>query len=76
MAAFTVKRSEEQVIKSLKGWLLVYGRRKTGKTFLLRRVFHEANYFVLTRSGYFLVERNGAVFTLMLEKPLGWSGLF
>jgi len=31
MKTFTVKRSEEHAIKTLKGWLLVYGRRKTGK---------------------------------------------
>ncbi|MCX8178146.1 MAG: AAA family ATPase [Candidatus Bathyarchaeota archaeon] len=43
-----------------KGWLLVYGRRKMSKTFLLRRVFHESNHFVLTRSGYFLFESGGA----------------
>ncbi|MGB9854744.1 MAG: AAA family ATPase [Candidatus Bathyarchaeales archaeon] len=74
MAAFTVKRSEENVIKSLNGWLLVYGRRKTGKTFLLRKVFHEANYFVLTRSGYFLVERNGAVSTFNVGEAIRLVG--
>ncbi|MEM3712309.1 MAG: AAA family ATPase [Thermoproteota archaeon] len=46
-----VKRKEEEMLKNLKGWVLVYGRRKTGKTFMLRKVFPHSNYFVVTRSG-------------------------
>ncbi|MEM2642361.1 MAG: AAA family ATPase [Thermoproteota archaeon] len=46
-----INRKEERMLKNLKGWILVYGRRKTGKTFMLRRVFPRSNYFVVTRSG-------------------------
>lgn len=46
-----IKRREEETLKNLKGWILVYGRRKTGKTFMLRKVFPRSNYFVVTRSG-------------------------
>ncbi|MGC8831950.1 MAG: AAA family ATPase [Thermoproteota archaeon] len=52
---FIVDRREKS-IRDLKGWILVYGRRKTGKTFLLRRVFNKAHYFVITRSGYVIAE--------------------
>uniref|UniRef100_A0A7J3X5F9 ATP-binding protein n=1 Tax=Thermofilum pendens TaxID=2269 RepID=A0A7J3X5F9_THEPE len=37
-------------------WLLVYGRRKTGKTFLLRRCVDSAVYVTIGRSGLCLVE--------------------
>ncbi|MGB9717815.1 MAG: AAA family ATPase [Thermoproteota archaeon] len=46
-----IRRREEDELRSLKGWILVYGRRKTGKTFLLKRVFTQAIYFIVTRSG-------------------------
>ncbi|MEM1581487.1 MAG: AAA family ATPase [Candidatus Bathyarchaeia archaeon] len=55
--SFTVKRREEDAIRNLRGWLLVYGRRKTGKTFLLRTL-REAKYFIFTRSGYCLFEED------------------
>ncbi|MBC7130941.1 AAA family ATPase, partial [Candidatus Bathyarchaeota archaeon] len=74
MNNFIVKRSEEHTLKVLKGWLLVYGRRKTGKTFLLRRIFPEAKYFVLTRSGYFLVEENNAFSPLNVGEAVKLAG--
>uniref|UniRef100_A0A7C4FEG0 ATP-binding protein n=1 Tax=Thermofilum pendens TaxID=2269 RepID=A0A7C4FEG0_THEPE len=40
-------------------WLLVYGRRKTGKTFLLRRCVDPAVYVTIGRSGFCLVEEGG-----------------
>ncbi|NHV99108.1 MAG: ATP-binding protein [Thaumarchaeota archaeon] len=46
-----VSRREEDELRGLRGWILVYGRRKTGKTFLLKRVFTQSNYFMVTRSG-------------------------
>ncbi len=33
-----------------RGWLLVYGRRKVGKTFMLKRIRHDL-YITITRSG-------------------------
>jgi hypothetical protein len=40
-------------------WLLVYGRRKTGKTFLLRSCVKAAVYVTVGRSGLCLVEEEG-----------------
>jgi len=40
-------------------WLLVYGRRKTGKTFLLRSCAGAAIYVTVGRSGFCLVEEVG-----------------
>ncbi|RLF07027.1 MAG: ATP-binding protein [Thermoprotei archaeon] len=67
MANLVIERSEEQVIRELKGWLLLYGRRKIGKTFLLRRVFPQSNYFMVTRSGHVLAERDGDVSVFNVE---------
>jgi hypothetical protein len=33
----SLERREAELIRRARGWLLVYGRRKIGKTFLLRR---------------------------------------
>lgn len=46
-----VRRREEDELRGLKGWILVYGRRKTGKTFMLKRVFAQSDYFTVTGSG-------------------------
>ena len=70
MARLVVERVEERLIRGFEGWLLLYGRRKTGKTFLLRRVFRGSNYFVFTRSGYVLAEREGGLSTLNVEEAV------
>ena len=41
------------------GWLLVYGRRKTGKTWLLRRCYPWSIYATVTRSGECIWEERG-----------------
>ncbi len=41
-------------------WLLVYGRRKTGKTWLIRRCTPWGIYAVVTRSGECLLETGGS----------------
>ncbi|MGB9727927.1 MAG: AAA family ATPase [Nitrososphaeria archaeon] len=64
-----VKRNEEK-IKNLKGWILVYGRRKTGKTFLLRRIFNYAHYFVISRSGYVIVEEKKEINYMNVEEAV------
>lgn len=51
---YIIKRSEAQVINSEKHWLMVYGRRKTGKTFILR------NFCMF--DAYFLVKKDLSVF--------------
>ena len=63
-----VKRKEEEMLKNLRGWVLVYGRRKTGKTFMLRKIFPHSNYFVVTRSGDIAVlDGNGFSYTSIPE---------
>jgi len=42
-----------------RAWLLVYGRRKTGKTFLLRNCAGASVYVTVGRSGSCLVEEEG-----------------
>lgn len=46
-----IPRSEAKEISGSKGWLLVFGRRKTGKTFLLRKMVYHDYYFFVTRGG-------------------------
>ena len=37
MSHLVLRRREAELIRRARGWLLVYGRRKICKTFLLRR---------------------------------------
>jgi len=46
-----VPRKEADIIKSLNEWLLIYGRRKTGKSFLVRRFIKFDEYYFVSRSG-------------------------
>ncbi|AEM38513.1 hypothetical protein Pyrfu_0644 [Pyrolobus fumarii 1A] len=51
-------------------WLLVYGRRKTGKTWLLRRCVSWSVYATVTRSGECIVEDAGGVRLAGLDECL------
>ncbi len=53
---FVLRRREENLLKSSSGWLLVYGRRKVGKTFLVRRSFSWSLYATVTRSREVIIE--------------------
>lgn len=46
---YIVKRKESEEIKKEKSWLMIYGRRKTGKTFLLRRLCKFDNYYLIKK---------------------------
>jgi hypothetical protein len=46
-----IPRKEIEEIRSTGNWLLVYGRRKTGKTFLLRNFIDHDKYFLVRRDG-------------------------
>jgi hypothetical protein len=46
-----IPRKEIEKIRSTKGWLLVFGRRKTGKTFLLRNFIDHDRYYLVRRDG-------------------------
>ncbi|RLI91743.1 MAG: ATP-binding protein [Candidatus Altiarchaeales archaeon] len=43
-------REETRDLKQ-KGWILLYGRRKTGKTYLLRNLYHPDVYILVKRDG-------------------------
>ncbi|MCD6244220.1 MAG: ATP-binding protein [Candidatus Korarchaeota archaeon] len=51
-----IDRWEGEEIKRRKGWLLLYGRRKVGKSFLLRRLTKWDVYATITRSRAALVD--------------------
>ena len=70
MSKNIIVRRKEESIKNLRGWILVYGRRKTGKTFLLRRVFDYAHYFVISRSGYVIAEEKKEVNYMNVEEAV------
>ena len=53
-----IPREEEKVLEKINKWILVYGRRKTGKTFLVRTFLKHDEYFfvktdrtIIVRSG-------------------------
>ncbi|MEA3559322.1 MAG: AAA family ATPase [Candidatus Thermoplasmatota archaeon] len=46
-----IPRKEINDIQSTQGWLLIYGRRKTGKTFLLRNFIDHDRYYLVRRDG-------------------------
>lgn len=56
-----IKRWECGWLRNTKSWLLVYGRRKTGKTFLLKNCVDWSLYLTATRTGEAVVERGGGV---------------
>ncbi len=44
-----IERSEVEDIKRIKKWLLIFGRRKTGKTFLVENFLEYDDYFFVKR---------------------------
>jgi len=44
-----IKRKETRIIKESKRWVLLYGRRKTGKTFLVKNFIKFDEYFFVKR---------------------------
>ncbi|QOJ78836.1 ATP-binding protein [Infirmifilum lucidum] len=65
-----IARRECSWLRATEGWLLVYGRRKTGKTWLLRRCLDWDMYVTVTRGGECIVESSGGVDTLPLADCL------
>jgi len=45
-----VPRSEVEKLREVTGWILIYGRRKTGKTFLVRKFLRFDSYYFISRS--------------------------
>ncbi len=54
-----IKRQEEKLLKKINKWTLVYGRRKTGKTFLIRNFIDYDEYFFVKRDKTIIVESTG-----------------
>lgn len=48
---YIIKRQDVNEILSKKQWLLLYGRRKVGKTFLLRELCKFENYYTIRQDG-------------------------
>lgn len=46
-----VNRSEVEEINSIGGWLLIFGRRKVGKTYLIKNFLNYDLYFFIRRDG-------------------------
>jgi len=56
-----IERWECKSLARSNRWLLVYGRRKTGKTFLLRRCVNWSMYVTITKTRTCIVEHGGEV---------------
>ncbi len=58
MKGLEIIRWECNYLRKSNDWILVYGRRKTGKTWLLRRCVKWILYITVTRGGNCIVEDN------------------
>ena len=56
-----IKRKEVEGIKPIKKWLLIFGRRKTGKTFLVENFLDHDEYFFVKRDKSIISKRDGKV---------------
>ncbi|MBI2666796.1 AAA family ATPase, partial [Candidatus Woesearchaeota archaeon] len=56
-----LRSKEVQRIQESKKWLLVYGRRKTGKTFLLRNFVHFDEYFFVKKDRGILTQESASI---------------
>jgi len=55
-----ITRQEIGILRELNGWTLIYGRRKVGKTFLVRNFVGKDDYILIKRGGGALFE-SGAI---------------
>lgn len=62
-----IDRTEVNEIKKIKKWLLIYGRRKTGKTFLVENF--------LTFDEYFFVKRDRTILSKKDQKKITYETL-
>jgi AAA+ ATPase superfamily predicted ATPase len=69
-----LRRSEAKEVSRAKGWVLVFGRRKTGKTYLLRNFTKWDRYFLVRKDGSVSSEEGGrrkTVAALELARAVG-----
>lgn len=57
MSSEIINRDEAGEVKELKGWILIYGRRKVGKTFLIKNFLSYDVYFMVGRNGKISAEK-------------------
>jgi len=57
MSSEIIYRDEADEIKKMKGWLLIYGRRKVGKTFLIKNFLDYDVFFRVNRDGSISAEK-------------------
>ena len=62
-----IVRGEAEEIKKIHKWLLVYGRRKTGKTFLLRNFMEYDEYYFVKRDREILTDAGALSYETFLE---------
>ncbi|MDP7080665.1 MAG: AAA family ATPase [Candidatus Undinarchaeales archaeon] len=62
-----IVRGEAEEIKKIHKWLLVYGRRKTGKTFLLRNLTDYDEYYFVKRDRGILTDSGALSYETFLE---------
>lgn len=67
---FEIARREAREISSIKGWLLLYGRRKVGKTFLLRKSVRPQAYILVTKVGNAIVEENEKSVEMSIDEAM------
>lgn len=61
----------DSIIKNIKSggpWILLYGRRKTGKTFLARNFIDYGKYFFVSRTGEIFDEADVISYEIFLER--------
>lgn len=54
-----LKRSEADEVAGLPGWVLLFGRRKVGKTYLVQRFLRSDVYVIVRRDGVIIAEGLG-----------------
>lgn len=52
-----IKRYEAKTIQNLNGWIVIYGRRKVGKTFLIKNFLKYDSYFLIRRDRKIITEK-------------------
>ncbi|MBI2147592.1 AAA family ATPase [Candidatus Woesearchaeota archaeon] len=65
---YKIERGEAQQVEQGKHWLLLYGRRKVGKTFLLRNLCQFEHYYTVKKNGEILSEKGTISVATMMEE--------
>ena len=66
-----IERREARRLRSARGWILVYGRRKVGKSFTIRRYLDWKVYATISRARDAIVEDSSGIRKMELDVALG-----